>query len=137
MATHELSSLQDEVAALEHNGTIQIEPVKGSAAQRYRAFVKTGEADKGEAEAVAWASTTGAEVMFVSNDQRARAFARTHKVRAGDVLDLVIALMDVGVLPEDEARVTLAVWDEPGRFDGRPADYAGFEETVQRRRENA
>lgn len=131
VARHELSLLGREVERFEKAQTVRIEDVRrdSDAGRRYRVFQR--EADKGEAEAIAWALDAGpqARPLFVSRDAGARRFAKEHGVPETDVMGLVVEAVLTGRLTRERAAEALAVWDDRDQQLGRPSDYAGFEAT--------
>jgi predicted nucleic acid-binding protein len=136
-ARHELNDVQADVNGLEELGHLRVEQVfaRTPAYERFRQLRNAG-ADKGEAEAIAWAMGQEAHdrPCFISVDREARAHAVANGLAAGDVMDLVVRLVGAGAMSIDEARVRLAPWDDRKQFFGRPADYTTFDETYGRRR---
>lgn len=135
VARHELSLLSQEVERLEATGVLRVEDVRRGteAGNRYRAFQR--EADKGEAEAIAWALDRAPEErpLFVSRDAGARRFARQQRVPETDVMGLVVEAVLSGRLLRAAAESALVVWDDPNQQLGRPVDYEGFDATFAKR----
>jgi len=94
----------------------------------YRQLKDTG-VDKGEAEAIAWAASLPEpdRPLFISADRGARVAAAKQQVRAGDVLDLVVLLVENCVLLKETARAKLAPWADREQQLGRPRDLLPFD----------
>ncbi|HEU4409319.1 MAG TPA: hypothetical protein VFS43_28935 [Polyangiaceae bacterium] len=144
VARHELSLLGLQVTRLEAAGVLSVRQVlKGTpAGQRFREFQRAaarGElaADKGEAEAVAWALDEPWEgrALFVTRDDGAQKFARGHRVPVTDVMGVVVEACEVGGLAREVAASALAGWDDPEQQLCRPARYAGFDAAYAERLE--
>jgi predicted nucleic acid-binding protein len=134
VARHELSQLAREVAALEAAGALRIEPLEAKNAD-FRRLRQSG-ADKGEAEAIAWALAQNPRPCFVSVDKGARRLARENRVVAGDIMDLLTDLIGLGLLSLEEARSHAEPWNDRRQQRGRPADFTTFDEMFTRRRRN-
>lgn len=137
VAHWELSSIRSEIDEFKATGRLSIKsvPARGSpASQKYWRFVKDGY-DKGEAEAVAWASElpVSDRPLFISNDVRARELARRNRVPVGDVMDLTVAAIQSGALAKERATEILEVWQDKRQSLCRPVDYTTFEETFTTR----
>jgi hypothetical protein len=87
---------------------------------------------KGEQEAIAWAVHSNRHVFWISCDAGARDLARDHRIETGDVLALACALVHAGYLTSAAARERLRPWDEVFSGMGRPKDYRGLDEALQR-----
>ena len=135
IARHELSVLSRDLDRLVSEGFVQVERVgiKTPAGRRYREFQR--EADKGEAEAIAWAldAPSPSRPVFVSRDAGARRFAAAQGVASTDVMGVVVEAVLTGRLLRTRAEEALAVWDDRSQQVGRPEDYDSFEATFQRR----
>lgn len=135
VARHELSTLAGEVERLERAGYLVVERVgvRSPAGRRYKEFQR--EADKGEAEAVAWAleAPAASRAVFVSRDEGARRFAAAQRVPNTDVMGVVVEAVLAGRLSRERAQAALTVWDDKNQQLGRPADYAGFDATFAKR----
>ncbi len=129
-ALHELCSTGAEVTALEVSGHLTVKKVdrRTPADRLYRQLKATG-VDKGEAEAIAWAASMPEpdRPLFISADGGARAAATKQSIRAGDVLDLVVLLVENSVLLKETARAKLAPWADPEQQQGRPRDMLPFD----------
>ncbi len=93
------------------------------------------DADKGEAESIAWATTNCPKKIdvFVSNDKQARRLAAQRKFRAVDVFDMAVLLVHHEEVSLDDVRAKLVVWDDLANAFCRPRDYTTFDETWSRR----
>lgn len=135
VARWELNLLAPRVQGFEQRGALSVERVlKGTpAAKRYRELQR--EADKGEAEAIAWALDQPREsrALFVTRDNGARKLADSHRVPVTDVMGVVVEACEVGGLDRKLAVSALAVWDEPAQELCRPTRYAGFDVTYAER----
>lgn len=138
VAHHELNLLQRDVERLERAGTIGIERLlKGTdALARYRIFQRPTArggraADKGEAEAVAWAlsAPSSARALFVTRDDGARRFADEQGVPVTDVMGIVVEACIACGFDRGTAAQALSVWDDREQQLCRPSDYVGFEGT--------
>lgn len=137
VARHELNLLSSVVEGFERRGLLSIQKVlKGTpAAQRYRQFQR--EADKGEAESIAWAldEPRASRPLFVTRDRGARTLAERQSVPVTDVMGIVVEACELGGLDRRIASEALAVWDDPEQELCRPARYAGFAATYAERLE--
>jgi predicted nucleic acid-binding protein len=133
VARHELSMLAEDVARLESVGALEIKPVS-SRDPDYKQLQK--EVDKGEAEAMAWLLKQARDErpFFISNDKKALRTARSNRIKSGDILDMLIDLMDTNALHEDAVREILTVWEDKKQQRGRPADFTTFRSSVAQRR---
>lgn len=134
VARHELSSIDREIRDLEGVQVLRVEPVLRRNADFRRLLA--GGADKGEAEAIAWALAVprGDRPLFVSLDDGARGHARDNAVPAGDIMDWLIDLIEAFVLTYSEAEQYTAPWLDQRQQRGRPRDFTTFAETFARRR---
>ncbi len=134
VARRELSSIDREIREMEGAGLILVKSVLRSD-KDYRRLVQEG-ADKGEAEAIAWAlSLPRAErPLFISIDHEARRFAAENRVPAGDMMDFVIDLVELGVLTIAEAEDHTSPWLDHKQQRGRPRDFTTFSESMSQRR---
>lgn len=137
-AYHELNRIHSEIEELESSGSLEIHSIKArtSAYSVYREIVKGG-ADRGEAEAVAWAvdSKKTRDMVFVSLDVRARRLASSRGMVTCDVFDLMVSLSVQGHCSTDEVRKRLVDWDDIRKGFCRPGHYTTFDETWGRRLE--
>lgn len=135
VARHELSLVDSDVRRLEAAGALEVARLlKGTPeVQRYRSLQR--EADKGEAECVAWALGVEAasRPVFITRDGGAERFARSKGVPVTDLLGLVAAAIRHAGLPEDTAREHLAVWHAPAIQLCRPRDYPGLDAALAER----
>ena len=135
VARHELSALAPDVARLEAAGalTVAAVAVRTPAGQRYRDFKRV--ADKGEAEAIAWAleRPPPSRPLFVSRDAGARRFAGEQRVPHTDVLGVLVEVVLGGHVTRERVERAVAVWDDKSQQLGRPADYVGFDATFAAR----
>jgi len=133
IARHELNLLSSVVDLYEKAGTLSIERVvKGTAAGvRYRQLQRT--ADKGEAEAIAWALEASSSTLFVTRDKGARDLAIAQGVAVTDVMGIVVEACELAGMDRELAKSCLAVWDDPGQQLCRPNPYPGFEQTYAER----
>lgn len=135
-AYHELSSISDELPVLVHRNHLRVCRVQEKAErQQIRSLMKEG-TDKGEAEAVVWslAQNRDCRPCFISADRRARQTARENGLRAGDVFDLVVDLLEEKVLTFAEVQQKLRAWEDRRQQLGRPSDFKDLQETLQKRR---
>jgi predicted nucleic acid-binding protein len=136
IARHELNPLQREIAQLEKCGilTVPAVAVRTPAHGVFRALQKEG-ADKGEAEAIAWATSECPVdiTAFVTLDKGARKLSEAKGLAAVDVFDLAVLLVQGEVLKIDDVRAKLSTWDDRADSFGRPADYTTFDDTWKRR----
>ncbi|MBF0348446.1 MAG: hypothetical protein HQL81_12340 [Magnetococcales bacterium] len=139
IARHELKDLSKEVSALETNGCLSIHSV----------FVRTPEHSefkrlsnngihKGEAEAIAWINgqPQDQKPAFISNDRGARTAAKENRVETGDVLDLLVCLVQLGSLTKGEAEQLTISWGEHPNAFCRPTHYMDFHTTFRTRNVN-
>jgi len=135
IARHELNLLDTEVTRLETSGAITVVPVmrNSEAGRRYREFQRR--ADKGEAEAIAWAldQPRASRALFVSRDDGARRLAMEERVPHTDVMGLLVEAALTGRLERSMLREALAIWDDRGQQLCRPADYEDFDRTFAKR----
>ncbi|MBX3183448.1 MAG: hypothetical protein KIT72_03220 [Polyangiaceae bacterium] len=135
IARHELNLLSREIGRLESSGLLRVEIViAGSAAgKRFREFRRV--ADKGEAEAIAWALDFASEErpLFVTRDKGATRFAQEQRVPVTDVLGAIVEACELGELAPEVARQALVVWDDPQVQLCRPAQYTGLDAEWARR----
>lgn len=137
VARHELRAVASLVRELQEEGTLVIEDVKlkTPAGALFKELKRA--ADEGEAEAVAWAVTSGADgLIFISNDKGARKLAASRRVAAGDVLDLIVEMVEGGHMSREDAEtlVNAKNWNDPEHQFGRPPDYTNFAETFAKRK---
>lgn len=134
VARRELSQLSTEIRFLENEGVLKVMPVSARD-ENFRRLVKEG-VDKGEAESIAFILSRPRKErpVFISCDKGARKHAAENGIECGDLLDLLIDLIDGGVLNEGDVRELLVPWDDKRQQRGRPADYSSFEVTVKQRR---
>lgn len=129
-ALHELCDISAEIAAFKLSGHLSVKEVerRTPADRLYRQLKDTG-VDKGEAEAIAWAASLpeADRPLFISVDRRARVAAVKQDVRAGDVMDRVVLLVEDGVLLKETARAKLAPWADREQQRGRPSDLLPFD----------
>jgi predicted nucleic acid-binding protein len=128
VARHELCDLQETIQRFENAKLLKVESVslQSPAGQLYRQLRKT--ADKGEAEAVAWAVYQSQPPVFVSCDAGARRLADEHRVPNTDVMGVVVEAVLTGSLSREKAKDALEVWMDRSQELGRPANYRGFDE---------
>lgn len=136
VARHELSTVQPDLEALIACGSVREVKVglRTDAGRLYRELQRR--AHKGEAELVAWASTAAEKdaLLMVSNDGGARRLAGEYGLSAGDVVDLLIELLDAAAITIDDAEARFAPWADRGRRSERPSDYVtSLRETISRR----
>ncbi len=130
VAGHELSRLQEKVEGLIRQGRLRVHEVVARTPQyaRFRDLNRNG-ADKGEAEAIAWAEAAGdPDIVFVSLDENARRLAKASGISACDVFDFVVRLVLEGLMTENVARDKLVEWEDKKKGFGRPKGYATFDE---------
>jgi hypothetical protein len=134
VARHELCTLASHVTAMESSGRLRIPPL-GGRDPNFKRFRRDG-ADKGEAEIVAWClqSPKTERPQFISNDRKARKLASDEHVPTGDLLDLVMALIEAGTIDTAEAEEKLEPWRDPGQQRCRPADFTTLSDAFTRRR---
>jgi predicted nucleic acid-binding protein len=135
-ARHELSSISDELSALERQTHLCVCNVREKTKKQHiRSLIKEG-TDKGEAEAVVWslAQDKDCRPRFVSVDREARRTARENGLTAGDVFDLVVDLLEEDVLNSAEVQQKLFAWEDRRQQLGRPSDFTDFPLTLQKRR---
>jgi hypothetical protein len=128
-ARHELSTIDQLLRALEAQGRLSVHGIvrRTDADRLYRALVRDG-ADKGEAEAVAWAVQFGSEeLVFVAVDHGARKVAGRHNILAADVMDLCVLLVEGAHVSADLVRSKLSPWLDREQQVGRPHDLAPFD----------
>jgi predicted nucleic acid-binding protein len=118
IARHELSVLSRDLDRLVSEGFVQVERVgiKTPAGRRYREFQR--EADKGEAEAIAWAldAPSPSRPVFVSRDAGARRFAAAQGVASTDVMGVVVEAVLTGRLLRtraEEASLSRCIGGDP------------------------
>lgn len=136
----ELNSLQDRVKQLEGSGALRVHKLRRGTESfsRFRELVDKGRTrsgkpvHKGECEMVAWLSTDGEGITFVSCDTGARELAREHRIEVFDLCDFVCELVRLGLLAREVATEHVAVWDDPHAGRGRPGDFPGFETALAR-----
>lgn len=130
VARHELSPVASLVLDLEGSGRVIIGSVvaRTPAFEMWRRLRREG-ADKGEAEAIAWgASREGVpRPWFVTLDGEARRHSARCGLRAMDVRDFLVRTVALGAVAVEVVRQAVAVWDDRGQQQGRPADWSSFE----------
>lgn len=131
VALHELSTLSADIDELKACGALRIEQVLRRQ-EHFRRLIQSG-ADKGEAEAVAWAITQNPGPVFISIDRAARRLARENKVRSGDIMDLLVDMIDLGIVAMNDVRERMYPWNDRRQQMGRPVDFTTFDDTFQRR----
>jgi len=136
VARHELSAIDGQIRELEAAGLVRVESILAKDPDFRR--LRQGGVDKGEAEAISWAMAQPPErrPAFISLDRKGRATARENGVSAGDVMDLLVDLIEQSVLTTEEARERVAPWDDRRQQRGRPSDFKTFDEMLDRRRLN-
>jgi predicted nucleic acid-binding protein len=139
VARHELHDVQADVAALETEKRLRIEPVSvrktDPQGRRFREY-KDEKLDKGEAESLAWVMGLDAadRPIFITNDRGARAGFVRHGAPVGDVMDLIVEAITSGAVAEAAARdVVAAAWDDRPNHRCRPQDYTDFDATIAKR----
>jgi predicted nucleic acid-binding protein len=134
VARKELCQLSADIQSLESSGTITVMPV--SARDETFKRLRQDGVDKGEAESIAWALSLprSERPIFISCDKGARKNAEKNGVPCGDILDLLISLIDRGIMREEDVRELLLPWDDKRQQRGRPADFSSFDATVKQRR---
>lgn len=137
IARRELSLISRDIEELEKTGKLVVQSVVrgGEVFQRARELKRSG-LDPGEAEAIAWALGRPAEErpLFVSNDRRAREEALRMRVPAGDLMDLLVEIIDAGLMGEPEASDKVSIWSDKSQSLCRPRDFSTFEDLLDRRR---
>ena len=124
VAQHELSSVwSSELEPLVLAGRIVRHDVKAKTPEyaKWRELQRAG-ADKGEAEAIAWASALAktSRPTFVTADHGAAKHARREGVEAFDLGELAAELIVSEVVLPSEVRAKIAVWDDVSQEQGRP-----------------
>ncbi|HEY7373756.1 MAG TPA: hypothetical protein VIF57_16465 [Polyangia bacterium] len=139
VARHELHDVQADVAALEAEKRLRIEPVSvrktDPQGRRFREYRNEG-LDKGEAESLAWVMglDQAERPIFITNDRGARAGFVRHGAPVGDVMDLVVEAITSGAVETAAAReVVSASWDDRPNHRCRPQDYSYFDATLAKR----
>ena len=135
-ARHELSSICDELSAIESKGHLRVCRVFEKAMKlQVRSLIRDG-TDKGEAEAVVWslAQVRDCRPCFIPVDKGARRIARAKGLTAGDVFDLIVDLLYEPVLDVAEVEIKLHIWQDRRQQLGRPSDFTDFGETLKKRR---
>jgi predicted nucleic acid-binding protein len=140
VARHELALVQSHVEALERDRLVTVQRLlKGTLeAERYRAFQRAAREralgsphriDKGECEAVAWASSRPSEQrpVLVSCDRGARWLAERNGVAATDLFGLCVAAVAAGAIDVAELGLRLSPWDSPSQQMGKPPGFGRFE----------
>lgn len=139
VAEMELSSIAKFVEELRGAGRIEVVRVLAASEvmRRFKAMRQEG-ADRGEAEAIAWAMGLPAaeRPLFVSVDRKARQYADRNGVPAADLMDLMVDWIEGGLVRSEDVEQALLPWDDKVRQVGRPADYTTFAETYRRRLEH-
>lgn len=139
VAEYELSSIAQFVTGLRAAGRVEVEHVRAAseAMQRFKALRQQG-ADRGEAEAIAWAMglPVAERPLFISVDRKARQFADQNGVPAADLMDLMVDWVERGLVRREDVEQALLPWEDKTRQLGRPADYTTFDETYRRRLEH-
>lgn len=133
-ARHELGNLESEWQTEVNCGHLVLLPILAKDPV-YRRLLKA-RVDKGEAGALAamLAEPTDRDV-FVSNDRKARDWAKREGVNQWDALDAMIWMLEQNLVTETDLRTALGPWDDsPGAFC-RPRNWAGYEKTVAARRQ--
>lgn len=138
-ANVELNPLQREIAALKASGKLVVHDVvkKSLAGERMKKLIRLG-ADKGEAEAIAWAVETferPERPIFVSVDVNARKHAVNNQLVAVDLMGAIVEWVEEGLLERARAEALTVVWDDRAQERGRPSDYVTFEHTYAHRLE--
>lgn len=137
----ELNDLRRELDAAQAAGALEVVQVlkKTPAHERYRLWTRDSRLDRGEAEAVAWASTRTPEasaslmLVFTTNDKGAQKLAHDHGVVAWAVFRLLVEGSQRGWWTEVEAKAVLRRWDDnPHDRSGRPADFTTVDDTWAR-----
>jgi predicted nucleic acid-binding protein len=130
VARHDLSPLGSLIRQAEAAGWLVVRAVRRRTPEDavYRRLKRAG-VHKGEAEAIAWSASRASESrpVLVSNDRDARKTATDERVRSGDVMDLVVLLVEAGVVPRAVAREKLGPWVDPEQQLGRPKDLTPFD----------
>jgi hypothetical protein len=136
VARRELSGLASELKELERVGSVVVVAIerRGPSGARFKNLKNAG-MDAGEAEALAWALDLppAERPMFVSLDVAARGAAVRHGVVSGDVMDLVVELVEAGIVVRADAEAALVVWEDRRNQFGRPPDFTTFDATYQAR----
>ena len=137
IAKHELSSMWSaKLESLVAEGRVALHEVrvKTPAYAKWRELQRAG-ADKGEAEAIAWAvcEPKATRPWFVSADHRARKLAANERLEAFDLGDLAARLILAGALPEAAVIAKIAVWDDNRQQQGRPVGWVSVRESLPER----
>lgn len=132
IARRELSTIAAELAGFVATGRLRIEaiPARGTpASDSFKAFVREGH-DRGESEAIAWAThlARSARPIFISNDRKARDLAKRQHVPSGDVMDLVVEAIETNVL--STSRATMSALDRRFRLPIEALAGAGLVEVA-------
>jgi predicted nucleic acid-binding protein len=132
IARTELNDIADTVNQMATSGRISIEKVlvRTPTYLEYKQLLRSG-VHKGEAEAIAWICSLPKEQRpaFVSNDVGARTAAVQKGLETGDVMDLLVCIVQLGVLTKHEAQQLTIPWGcHPNAFC-RPKDYTIFDTT--------
>lgn len=138
VARHELNSLESELLEGVNRGVIRIEKVEFNRPEHLR-LRKTPGVHKGEAEALAWLllQVRDRRPVFVTRDAGAARAAKKERVSCTEVLGFAADLLTIKIVPEEELRVILSVWDDRSRQICRPADWQGFDVTLEKRLRSA
>jgi predicted nucleic acid-binding protein len=101
VATHELSSIEGEMAQMRAASSLKIKEVSVNS-QEYKKYCEFKKChDRGEAEAVAWAITNRSkELYFVSQDAGAQKLAKKEKISHGNVAGLGAELVERGIFTD-------------------------------------
>ena len=138
VARNELNALADDVRALEQAGALSVEEIyKGSPeAKRAKELRDNENADRGEAELLAWATSDPGrrEYRFVSCDRKARRLAEALGLQTGDVLDLGIHWLRLGLVSLETLDDAFAPWEDanPGEL-WRPRDFTTTKDAIAAR----
>lgn len=137
IARHELSLVSREIQELERNGKLTVVPVarKSPAFEQARALKRQG-FDAGEAEAIGWLMNTDVSPLplFITNDRKARDGANGLSVPAGDVMDVIVEVIDSGLLSESDAADYCSPWSDRSQSLCKPRDFTTFEALLKQRR---
>lgn len=133
----ELNPLQAEIASLKAQGFLIVHEViaRSGAGQRAKELRRSG-VDKGEAEAIAWATQNtrrNERPLFVTLDSAARKHAEANRLIALDLMDAIVDWIEEGILDRGTVARLTVVWDDRTQEIGRPRNYDGFESTYSRR----
>jgi len=123
VARHELSTVSNVIDDLERKDLLSVHAVRSGTPERRRFNDLKRRADKGEAEAIAWALGQDEKPVFVSHDVRARALASEVGLTAFDVLDLAVELVESGQLQIADVQAKLMVWETEDQSFCRPKDF--------------